>query len=114
MPYCRLETNLSLSTSEQQAFLSRFSQNVATLLQKPESYVMLNLAFANQMLFAGTNAPCACISLKSIGLPEDKTIEFSAGLCGFISAELGIPSNRIYIEFINIPRALWGWDGRTF
>ncbi len=114
MPYCRLETNLSLSSAQQQHFLANLSQKVAALLQKPESYVMLSLAPNTPMLFAGSDSPCACVSLKSIGLPEDQTIEFSKGLCDFIETELEIPSPRIYIEFINIPRALWGWDGRTF
>jgi len=114
MPYCRLETNLALSHHEQQDFIALLSKKIASLLQKPESYVMVSLACDTKMLFAGSEDPTACISLKSIGLPEDKTMAFSAGLCAFIESELNIATKRIYIEFINIPRALWGWDGRTF
>ena len=66
------------------------------------------------MLFAGSNEPLAYLELKSIGLPADKTTQFSATLCDLISTTLSIQSDRIYIEFSDAPRHLWGWNGKTF
>ncbi len=75
---------------------------------------MVSLESNPSMLFAGSDAPLACLELKSLGLAEDRTTEYSRVLCEFIESELGIPQARIYIEFSNGQRHLWGWDSRTF
>ena len=62
----------------------------------------------------GSDAPLAYLELKSIGLPADRTAELSAALCGLISTELSVASDRIYIEFADAQRHLWGWDSATF
>jgi phenylpyruvate tautomerase PptA (4-oxalocrotonate tautomerase family) len=84
------------------------------MLGKPESYVMLTLERNPDMLFAGSNDPLAYLELKSIGLPASRTREFSAQLCELVGSELDIPSDRIYIEFSDVERGLWGWNGKTF
>jgi hypothetical protein len=66
------------------------------------------------MCFAGDTAPCAYLELKSLGLPEQRTAELSAALCGFVEEHLGVPKSRVYIEFASPPRHLFGFDGRTF
>jgi hypothetical protein len=35
-------------------------------------------------------------------------------LCGFITQELGIAAERIYIEFSGPERHMWGWNNKTF
>ena len=66
------------------------------------------------MLFAGDDAPLAFLELKSLGLPEDSTANFSAALCDFMAAHFEIPMERIYIEFASPPRHMYGWNGSTF
>jgi hypothetical protein len=66
------------------------------------------------MRFAGSNDPLAYLELKSIGLPTDRTTEFSQTLCDTLSQQLQIPTDRIYIEFSDAERHLWGWNGATF
>jgi phenylpyruvate tautomerase PptA (4-oxalocrotonate tautomerase family) len=63
---------------------------------------------------AGNRDPLAYLELKSIGLPAQRTKEFSALLCDLVSRELDIPPDRVYIEFSDAPRAMWGWNGGTF
>lgn len=87
---------------------------VAQLLGKPESYVMVRVTDNQCLMFAGSHAPCAHLELKSLGLPENKTADFSSRLCEFIEQQLGIQGSRIYIEFSNPNRHMWGWDNRTF
>lgn len=74
---------------------------------------MVALAPPVPMLFAGSNEPTAYLELKSIGLPEPRTAELSKTLCHLMT-ELNISQNRVYIEFTDAPRAMWGWDGKTF
>jgi phenylpyruvate tautomerase len=114
MPYLKLQTNRPVSPEEQQALLPQLSRAAAEVLGKPESYVMIALESEKPMYFAGNDQPCAYVELKSLGLPEGKTAEFSAGLCSLIEETLGIGSQRIYIEFANPERHMWGWKGGTF
>ena len=113
MPYLKIQTNQTVPTDQAQALISKASNLVATELGKPESYVMVALAPPVPMLFAGSDAPAAYLELKSIGLPESRTADLSKALCELMT-DLNIEQNRVYIEFADAPRAMWGWDGRTF
>lgn len=114
MPYLRIQTNHELDAASQQALLPKASALVAQGLGKPESYVMVSFAPTQPMMFAGSDAPCAYLELKSIGLAESKTATLSASLCELLESECAIPAKRVYIEFADAPRAFWGWDGGTF
>jgi phenylpyruvate tautomerase len=114
MPYLLLRTNQRTEHDNEQKLLTRLSAAIAQLLGKPERYVMVSLEQGQAMLFAGDNSPCAYLELKSIGLPEEGTAELSATLCELVQAELGIPQERIYIEFADAARHMWGWNGATF
>lgn len=113
MPYLKIQTNQTVTQEQAQALISKASNLVASELGKPENYVMVALAPPVPMLFAGSDAPTAYLELKSIGLPESRTAELSKALCNLM-ADLNISPNRVYIEFADAPRAMWGWDSRTF
>jgi len=113
MPLLKITTNIPLENEAAQALCSSASSHVASLLGKPESYVMISVQNA-AMSFAGEASPCAMLELKSLGLPEQQTTEFSASLCEFLASATGIASARIYIEFSSPERHRWGWDKRTF
>lgn len=66
------------------------------------------------MLFGGSDEPTAYLELKSIGLPQEATTALSGALCDLISEHLEISKDRIYIEFANAERKMWGWNGATF
>lgn len=113
MPLLKITTNIPLEKQAAQALCSSASSHVASLLGKPESYVMISVQSAD-MSFAGESSPCAMLELKSLGLPDQRTTDFSASLCEFLSSETGVASDRIYIEFSSPERHRWGWDKRTF
>lgn len=114
MPLLHLITNLELHPESEQAAAEALSKQAAELLGKPESYVMTIVQGSRAMLFGGSAEPCACLQLKSLGLPEERTGDFSASLCDHIREKLGIETARIYIEFSSPPRHMWGWDRTTF
>ena len=114
MPYLKIQTNQELDTDQGRALLSQASSLVARELGKPESYVMVALELPTPMLFAGQDAPLAYLELKSIGLPDSKTKALSQALCGMMEEATGISKERVYIEFADAPRAMWGWNGSTF
>lgn len=114
MPYLLIRTNCQLESSRQQPLLKQCSAEVAEALGKPERYVMVSLELQANMLFAGDDSPCAYLELKSIGLPGERTGELSATLSDLIEKELDVPLDRIYIEFADATRHMWGWNGGTF
>ncbi|MBC18151.1 MAG: hypothetical protein CL942_14005 [Desulfovibrio sp.] len=112
MPLIKVETNVSLDEPVKTA--QHFSSVVADMLGKPESYVLTIVEHDKTMLFGGEDSPAAFVTLDSIGLPEDRTEEFSAALAVVIQQALGVVPERAYISFGSIDRHLLGWSRKTF
>jgi len=112
MPFLEIATNITINDNLNIA--KRASKLTADILSKPEDYVMVKVQDKQALIFAGNAEPAAHIQLKSLNLPEDKTADYSSALCSFINTELSIKCSRIYIEFVNPERHMWGWDGKTF
>lgn len=114
MPYLSIQTNLNIPDESARRIVAKASAKLADLLGKPERYVMVNLIGDATLIFAGSGDPAAYVELKSIGLPENQTQHLSETLCSFLRQELDIDPQRVYIEFIDIPRKFWGWNNSTF
>jgi len=114
MPLLSITTNHQSEAALTSKLLKLASEAVSAMLGKPERYVMVMLTHNPHMLFSGTNAPQAYLELKSIGLPEERTAELSQILSDLITHHLQIPADRIYIEFSDAQRHLWGWNAGTF
>ena len=112
MPLLKIQTNQQ--NADHAALLRDASATVAEMLGKPERYVMVSLEHNPHMVFAGDDAPLAYLELKSIALPGDRSRELSATLAGLMQRQLGVPPERVYIEFADATRHLWGWNGTTF
>ena len=112
MPLLHIITNISLQ--DKSTLATEASAKTAQLLGKPENYVMVMVNDNQTLIFAGTDQPTAYIELKSINLPESETAQLSSALCELISTQTGIEQARIYIEFSNAQRHMWGWNGATF
>ena len=114
MPFLKILTNQALAEAAAKELAGKASALVAQQLGKPESYVMTSVENNPAMTFAGTDAPLAFLELKSIGLSESATTDASRALCELVAGETGIDTARIYIEFSDAPRKMWGWDSSTF
>ncbi|MFN2341331.1 MAG: phenylpyruvate tautomerase MIF-related protein [Halanaerobium sp.] len=112
MPYIKVQTNQKVEKKEE--VLKKLSAAMAEQLGKPESYIMTALEAELKMTFGGSTENTAFIQLKSIGLKESMTEELSQFICEFLEKELEIEQDRIYIQFVDAPGAMWGWDGGTF
>lgn len=112
MPLLQISTNVSIEDTT--ALAKDASRIVAGMLGKPESYVMVAINAESSLIFGGSEDRAAHLKLKSLGLDETRTADYSAHLCGFIQNTLGITPSRIYIEFSNPERHMWGWDSKTF
>ncbi len=114
MPLLHLTTSRHLSAEEERTLAAGLSRRAAALLGKPERYVMVVVESGRTMTFGGSDEACAYLQLKSLGLPEERTGEFSAALCDHLAEALEMDVERIYIEFSSPPRHLWGWNRTTF
>ena len=111
MPLITVRTSLTTGFSEQ-LLLQKLSNEISSLTGKPESYVMTILQKGVPMTFGGNNDPSCYIEVKSIGALSPQTM--SKSICELIEKETGILSSRIYINFVDIDPACWGYNGRTF
>jgi phenylpyruvate tautomerase PptA (4-oxalocrotonate tautomerase family) len=116
MPLLQIQTSSKVNTAGDPAgLLKTLSAEVAELLGKPESYVMVSFENDATLLFGGNAEPACFASLKSIGtFTPELTERVSARLTKHLSAALGIPPGRIYLEFVDTKPHLWGHDGGTF
>ncbi|MET0027385.1 MAG: phenylpyruvate tautomerase MIF-related protein [Candidatus Thiodiazotropha sp.] len=114
MPLLNITINQPIDAQSLPDRIRQASSLVAEMLGKPERYVMINLTDNSSMSFGGTSEALAYLELKSIGLPDDRTREFSKTLCAFMQDAFGIEPERVYIEFSNAERHLWGWNSATF
>jgi len=95
--------------------LKTLSAALAKELGKPESYVMVSFESDATIVFGGTTEPACFAAVKNIGaFTPAQTERLSALLCTRLSEALGVPPNRIYIEFVNAQGYLWGHDSGTF
>ena len=114
MPYFSIETSKIVEKEAVQDLARKASAFVSNLLGKPESFVMVAVKTETVILFGASDSPAAFVNLKSIGLPRDKCSEYSAKICEFIEQELGIPEDRVYIDFSDLNGKMFGWNSKTF
>lgn len=116
MPLIKVQTSASRpAPAAAETLLKSLSASLAQHLGKPESYVMTALEPEVSMTFGGTTEPVCYVEIKSIGtMTPDKTRAMSQDFCQVLSSALGVPANRIYIEFADARGAMWGWNGSTF
>jgi len=114
MPFLQITTNLALDADQEATVSTAASRAVAEALGKPERLVMVHVLARQRLILGATDEPAALLMLKSIALPTDQTAMLSRHLCDFLEAQLAIPSHRVFIEFTDVARRLWGWNGGTF
>ena len=96
MPLLELTTNTSIDDCQHIA--QQASKLTAEILGKPESYVMVKIQPEQALIFAGTDEPAAHVKLKSLGLAEDSTGDFSEKICSFISSQFDINACAVYVQ----------------
>jgi len=117
MPFINIATSVQqIPVGEIERIQQETAQCVSTSLNKSIDYVMTRLSFGDHMSFAGdSRRASAYVEVKNIGeLSPESTSMISQQICKTLEGRLGIEPSRVYIEFQESVRHLWGWDGRTF
>lgn len=115
MPLVQVFTTQNPEPAARESLLQDLSRLLAQHFRKPESYVMTCLVPSVAMTFAGKPGPTCFVVVRNIGkMTGQTTAAISAELCAKLSSALGVPGDRIYIEFGDAQGHLWGFDGGTF
>lgn len=116
MPFIKVQSSIqSPEPTKVEGLLKILSSKLSKHLGKSESYVMTAFEAGVPMTFGGTTEPVCYLEIKNVGsMNSAQTKDMSSDFCQEISSTLGVPMNRIYIEFADAKGAMWGWNGSTF
>ena len=109
MPYINIST--SAKVKDKKKFLEEISTLVSSLTNKSKRFVMAKLDDNSEMYFED-ESPCCFLEIKSIGSLNPS--EMAKPISNFVYEKMGIPIDKIYVSFVDVPASMWGWNGRTF
>ena len=117
MPLIIIKTNVSeVLPANRETLHEQGQAALSSILQKSRDYVMSLLELGQDMRFAGNSpASCAYVEIKNVGtIKPEISLELSKEITSILNEHLGVDPKRIYIEFQQSERHLWGWAGKTF
>ena len=113
MPLLKLQLSSRLEGDKKATVLTALSKLLAEGLNKPEKYVMVVIEDAS-IIMSGEIGPAAFVDVKSIGgLDGNVNKTMSGKLCAFLKDNLGIPTDKIFINYTDMNAGNWGWNGST-
>ena len=109
MPYINVSTSAKIE--DKKKLLEEISILISSLTNKSKRFVMAKLDENSEMFF-NDQSPCCFLEIKSIGSLNPS--EMAKPISDFVNKKMGIPIDKIYISFQDVPASLWAWNGRTF
>jgi len=109
MPYINVST--SAKVNDKDKLLEEISILISSLTNKSRRFVMAKIDDNCQMYF-GDETPSCFLEIKSIGSLNPS--EMAKQISNFDHEKVGIPIDKIYISFSDVPASMWAWNGRTF
>jgi phenylpyruvate tautomerase len=114
MPLITIQGNAAVDEAEVGPMLSAFSARLAELLGQPEAYVMTLFERPAGMTMAGTAEACALVEVRSVvEFTREQTSAMAQDLSAMLGQHLGVSRDRVFLNFSNVPKAMWGFDGAT-
>ena len=109
MPYINVSTSAKIV--DKKKLLEEITILVSSLTNKSKRFVMAKLDDNLEMYFDDESA-CCFLEIKSIGSLNPS--EMAKPISNFVFKKMGIPIDKIYISFVDVPASMWAWNGRTF
>ena len=109
MPYINVSTSVKIE--DKKKFLEEISILISSLTNKSKRFVMAKLDDNLEMYF-DDEGHCCFLEIKSIGSLNPS--EMAKPISNFVYEKMGIPIDKIYISFDDVPSSMWAWNGRTF
>ena len=109
MPYINVTTSVKIDNKEK--LLKEISILISCLTNKSKRFVMAKID-DNCLMYFDDETPSCFLEIKSIGSLNPS--EMAKPISDFVYEKMGIPIDRIYISFQDVPASFWAWNGRTF
>ena len=109
MPYINVST--SAKVNKKGKLLDEISILISSLTNKSKKFVMAKIDDNCQIYFDG-EIPSCFLEIKSIGSLDPS--KMAKPISDFVNEKMGVPIDRIYISFEDVPASKWAWNGRTF
>ena len=109
MPYINISTSAKIENKKK--LLEEISILFSNLSNKSKRFIMARLEDNSEMYFEDEK-PCCFLEIKSIGSLNPS--EMAKPVSDFVNEKMGIPIDKIYIAFEDVPASMWAWNGRTF
>ena len=109
MPYINVSTTVEIE--DKKKLLEEISILISFLTNKSKRFVMAKIDDNSEMYFEDER-PCCFLEIKSIGSLNPS--KMAKPISDFVYEKMGIPIDRIYISFVDVPASLWAWNGKTF
>ena len=109
MPYINVAT--SVKVQDKGKLLEEISILISSLTNKSKRFVMTKLD-DNSVMYFDDQGPCCFLEVRSIGSLNPS--EMAKPIAKFVREKMGIPENKIYISFEDVPSSMWAWNGKTF
>ena len=114
MPLMTIRSAAKIDDTAVSSMLSACSAKLAELLSQPEAYVMTLFERPVAMTMAGAGNPCCLVEVRSVvELSSDQTRAMAQAFCPLLAEHLGVPANRIFLNFTDFRKAMWGFNGST-
>jgi len=109
MPFINIST--SVKVNDKGKLLEDISILISSLTKKSRRFVMAKIDNNCQIYFDDLTPSCF-LEIKSIGSLNPS--EMAKPISDFVYEKMGVPIDRIYISFVDVPASMWAWNGRTF
>ena len=114
MPFLKLQTSTPVPEDMREPLLAGLSQIISESIGQPEKYVMVTVE-TDPVMMNSKVGQAAFVDLRSIGgLNREVNNQITGELCALLGEKLEIPQDRVYINFTDIARSNWDWNGKTF
>lgn len=112
MPLVDITLSHELFESVREKILREVSGLVASTLGKSEASVQILLSDAHA-LFGGEPGPSAFVEVRSVdSLDANTTSRLARQMCDLLQDEADVPAERVYLNFMEVARGDWGWNGK--
>ncbi len=113
MPFIDSKITVPVTQEKRDAIKSRLGKALS-LINKPESYLMVGFEDGYDLYFAGKKLEKgAYVSVSVYGDVQPAGCDRMTGeICRILEEELGIPGNNVYVTYNGVHD--WGWNGNNF
>lgn len=113
MPCIEAKVTMPLSAEKRDVLKAEFGKAIS-VMGKPESYLMINLADNQDLYFGGKKMDKgAYVEVKVLGnVDSGASSKMTAKVCEILETQLGIPGNGVYVSYFGTSN--WGWNGGNF